>query len=514
MGLALSLLSEVLAADPTISDAPRKDPGAPLIGAEAFAVIRFDAAKLDAGALERQLKSAAPDVEERFGEFTAKFKKSLSAFTGAGGRVVIAVFSTADIPLGPVLYIPLKEGANVAALRQIVQELSGGAWRTEKKEIALLAGAPSALAHFNAAKPLARHEVDPAVKAAGDGWLQVLLLPTDDQRRVVDEVLPLVPGFSPETVKTLTQGVRWAALGLDSASTPTARLTLQSADAAAAQKLATLVRGGLAALGNYVLRPAEEKPLGELQPEAYKSAVAALAPEVTGNRVTITLADAEAAKGVLALTAFAAERFESAGWNAGSTNLKRIVLALHNYLDVNKTMPSTAIRSKDGKPLLSWRVAILPYLDQGELYRQFHLDEPWDSDHNKKLIPQMPGIYRSLRSRAKQPGLTTYLAPVGKDVAFTGDVTGRVFPKEFQDGTSNTILLVDAADDRAVVWTQPDDLVVDLKNPKKGLLGHFPGHFLFAMADGSIRLVPRTVSDATLGAAFTVAGGEALGSDW
>src|SRR5260370_37344826 len=78
-----------------------------------------------------------------------------------------------------------------------------------------------------------------------------------------------------------------------------------------------------------------------------------------------------------------------------SNNLKQIGLAMHNYEGVYRTIPPSAICDKNGKPLLSWRVAILPYIEQDNLYRQFNLDEPWDSENNKKLIPLMPRTYAS-----------------------------------------------------------------------------------------------------------------------
>jgi hypothetical protein len=216
---------------------------------------------------------------------------------------------------------------------------------------------------------------------------------------------------------------------------------------------------------------------------------------------------------VAGVIAFAAERYTVRGWDSSADKMKRILLAFHNYFDVHKTFPTTASRDKNGKPLLSWRVAILPFLEHQSLYNEFHLDEPWDSEHNKKLIGRIPAIYRSPRIKDKRPGLTTYLVPVGKDVAFTGDDKGRMI-KDFSDGTSNTIMLVDVADDNGVIWTQPEDLVVDLNDPKKGLLGHYAAAFIVAMADASARFVSKGISNATLRSAFTIAGGETLGSDW
>jgi hypothetical protein len=158
-------------------------------------------------------------------------------------------------------------------------------------------------------------------------------------------------------------------------------------------------------------------------------------------------------------------------------------------------------------------VALLPYLDQGQLYNKFHLDEPWDSPHNKKLIDQMPRIYRSPKIKDSRPGLTTYLAPINKDFVFTGTGKGLRLQTDIPDGTSNTAILVDAADEAGVIWTKPDDLVVNEKEPWKGLLGHYTDFILVAMADGSVRRIGKKVSGPTLWALFTRAGGEPIPQD-
>ena len=90
--------------------------------------------------------------------------------------------------------------------------------------------------------------------------------------------------------------------------------------------------------------------------------------------------------------------------------LKELVLATHNYHDIARCFPAPAIRDERGKPLLSWRVHLLPVLGEESLYRQFHLDEPWDSEHNRKLIPSMPDVLRSPASQAA-PGTTTFCWP-------------------------------------------------------------------------------------------------------
>ena len=106
---------------------------------------------------------------------------------------------------------------------------------------------------------------------------------------------------------------------------------------------------------------------------------------------------------------------EAARRTQAMNNLKQQVLAMHNYHDAKKSFPAHAICDANGKPLLSWRVQILPYLEQQALYNEFHLDEPWDSDHNKPLIARMPVVYDD-PSYNIAPGKTAYLAVVGERV--------------------------------------------------------------------------------------------------
>jgi hypothetical protein len=196
-----------------------------------------------------------------------------------------------------------------------------------------------------------------------------------------------------------------------------------------------------------------------------------------------------------------AERMRSAN------NLKQLMLALHNYHDVEGHFPTDS-RGKDGKPLLSWRVHILPYIEQEQLYKQFKLDEPWDSEHNKKLVERMPKVLRSPRQADTLKDRTTYLAPLGP--GFLWDDPKGLPISKITDGTSNTIALVEADDDRAVLWTKPEDITIDRKNPAVGLLGHYTEGFHAAMADGSVKFVRKGADPSVLWALFTRAGGETV----
>jgi Protein of unknown function (DUF1559) len=196
---------------------------------------------------------------------------------------------------------------------------------------------------------------------------------------------------------------------------------------------------------------------------------------------------------------------------SSTNNIKQMVLAMHNYASaMGDTFPPAAITDKDDKPLLSWRVAILPYVEQDQLYKQFHLDEPWDSDHNKKLLENMPKIYQMPSSDGKppeKPNTTHYRVFHGKGAAFEG-TKGMKLPGEFTDGTSNTILIVEAED--AVPWTKPDELPFDPKKdpPKLGLKG--AEKFNAGFADGAVHVLSKKIDKDVLKALITRNGGETV----
>jgi hypothetical protein len=182
-------------------------------------------------------------------------------------------------------------------------------------------------------------------------------------------------------------------------------------------------------------------------------------------------------------------------------NLKQLGLAMHLYHDANRAFPAAAT-TKDAKSLLSWRVTILPYIEQEPLYKQFHHDEPWDSEHNLKLLEKMPKLYAAPGADLKA-GHTTYLVPTGKGMVFHGGK--QTMLPEITDGTSNTIMIVEADADRAVPWTKPDDLAVDVDMPHAGLGHARDDGFLVTFCDGSVRFLKSTLDAKTLRFLFEMA---------
>ena len=165
--------------------------------------------------------------------------------------------------------------------------------------------------------------------------------------------------------------------------------------------------------------------------------------------------------------------------------MELIGTAIRQYADVNKTFPPAYTTDKDGKPLLSWRVLILPFLDpDGGLYEQFHLDEPWDSENNKNFITQMPSLYRHRESKVAAEGRTNFLTVRGANTLFPGKA--GIALTDLGRAPSNIVMLVEVSDARAVIWTKPDDFEYSEKSPMDGLIGFRPYGFLAGLADGSV----------------------------
>ncbi len=189
------------------------------------------------------------------------------------------------------------------------------------------------------------------------------------------------------------------------------------------------------------------------------------------------------------------------------SKLGELFRALDLYAnDNNGKYPPPYTKSAQGTPLLSWRVLILPYIEQQNLFNKFNQNEPWDGPTNKPLLSSMPKMYLSSgNSDVNSAFKTTFLAPVAKETAFSP--SGGVSKNAISDGFSNTILVVDVDDDFATEWTRPVDLNVNSQNPVLGLTATNPAGFMALFCDGSVKVAPNRPLP-NVWAMFTISGGE------
>lgn len=213
--------------------------------------------------------------------------------------------------------------------------------------------------------------------------------------------------------------------------------------------------------------------------------------------------------GPLALITWGVSSLRQSAANMVSVNnMKQIGLALNNYHDVSGGFPTAALKTKDGKRGLSWRVAILPQIEQDSLYRQFKLDEPWDSPNNIKLLNRMPRTYAT---PGEERGTTThYRVFVGNGALFDYDKSRN--SKQIKDGESNTIAVVEAAD--GVPWTKPEELDYNSNGPLPplGLAGR--KGILVLMADGHVCAVRRDLDPTHWHRAIQYADGQKPGDEF
>lgn len=470
---------------------------APYVDEDTFAVVRVDLEKFNLEDVLERLKKLALLPDEKDVETGAALVGAMQRTLVKAGAKDLFAFShwSAAAPIQDVLLVlPFAEKTEAqaaAAALKLAKVL-----QVKTRDNVLLAGTPGAFAWADQLKPRPAPELARGLAALDGYHVQALVMPPEVLRKALVEVLPRLPtGLGGGPTSKLAQGMRWVALGEKGGAQFEFRFIVQCRDAQAAKDVRAAIEVGYAAFEKM-------EDVQYMLPNVSKLRDLLL-PKVQGDRLVAEL-DARAWQDFFA--PLAGQTRERALEQRSLNNLKQMALAMHTYHDTNKTLPAAASYDKSGKALLSWRVHVLPYVEQDNLYQQFKLNEPWDSPHNKKLIARMPDIYKSPLSPHLDAGKTTYLVPVGPKTIFPGK-KGLPISK-IPDGTSNTILVVDADVSRAVFWTQPDDLPVDAKEPWAGLLRPKANGVLVVFADGSARLVRRTLAPQHLYGMFTAAGGE------
>lgn len=344
---------------------------------------------------------------------------------------------------------------------------------------------------------------------------------------MITGLLQSVEGQIPPPIKDVVKIAQWTdAIYINTVIAPlggSTKISLLAKDAESAAELESLINrsidfGAQAMIATMRSEMDLEDPVQQsfisYMNRVSKVFTEAMRPKTNGTvvRVEINSSASVASTGVLVgllLPAVQAAR-TAARRMSTSNNLKQIGLAMHNYHSAFKKLPAQAITNDDGEALLSWRVAILPFIEEQALYERFHLDEPWNSPHNRQLIDEMPAVYESL-NMVLPAGETVMQVPLSdKDskepVFFTkGRQTGF---RDVLDGLSNTPMVVQVDPQDAVTWTKPADWEVNLDNAKQGVGAAEPGGFHIVLGDGAVIFIAESIDKKLWRAMLTRAGGE------
>jgi hypothetical protein len=356
-----------------------------------------------------------------------------------------------------------------------------------------------------------------ALDGADVGWVA---FGDADSRRVVREMFPQFPApFTEIDGKLLADELQWLAITLKLPPDPTVSFAVQASEPETAAVLENSAAKGLTlAKGMLMAEKLNGPPVHKERAQALLPLLATLAPRKEDARLSITFGDDAEEKNVLRnYLPKVAEGAQAKAHQAARLNkFKQIGLAMHTYASGigRGEFPAAASYDDQGRPLLSWRVHLLQHTGDpahAELYKQFRLDEPWDSEHNRKLVAEMPELYAdpdpSVRG-SLEAGQTTFAVPMGAGTVFDGR-EGMAL-QSITDGTSNTILVIEVVPEKAVVWTKPADWEVDLDDPMKGVAGSDRDVITALFCDGSVRTLRKNVDPRAFKALLTRNGKEVV----
>ena len=196
-----------------------------------------------------------------------------------------------------------------------------------------------------------------------------------------------------------------------------------------------------------------------------------------------------------------------------SNNLKQLAIALQNYHDTFGSFPPAYIADEQGRPMHSWRILIMPFLESSILYSEYRFDEPWNGPNNRLLHARMRRTFHCPSDTTQGAPMTNYVVVVGPETAFPGN--GCVSLDQIADGPANTLLVVEVHNS-GIHWLEPRDLSFaqmarKINSPAgQGISSAHSGSAQAAFADGHIQILPNTLPAAEVRGLLTIAGGKTV----
>ncbi|MDR1384043.1 MAG: DUF1559 domain-containing protein [Planctomycetaceae bacterium] len=488
-------------------------------------------------------------------------KKTLTEICGVKEAFFVVRMGTMFPNLGYVA-IPKTEKLNIEMIRQFLKmgQVDRAVLTRETDDYFFLVysmfphtitnnqNAKDALAaKIGAEQPAERSDFLEANNVVKDYPIRVLFAIPQYAKKVVAELKPELvaqmlqqfPALEAVNISQIVNGLKFQAIGFNPEQgkllTVTETMTESDAQQIAKQAdlIATVISGEFLkyleslkkrseSVGDFLNN--QEIMLQTLYPDAINEKSLAelktlLIPKPDGKRFTVTCDAANAGTKfpnagvafVKILQANAATISESRKLSVCKNNFKQLILAMHNYYDSYGKLPPTFTVDKNGKPLQSWRVLLLPYLENMAIYESIRRNEAWDSEHNKQFHDKMPDVFRCpICTQGNPKSDTTYCMIVGEKALGRTDGTSQTFYK-VTDGTSNTVCFTERQ--TPVCWMSPEDIAFDVAikgvNQSPDGIGSEHDHCVNAgFLDGSVHVIKQNVPLDILEAVLTIAGGE------
>ena len=379
--------------------------------------------------------------------------------------------------------------------------ITHGIWITD----AFVFGTKRAITNLKAVRPTRRKDLIDRLQRLRNAKFALVVSPGPDTRRVLRESFPVMPSpFHTIDGDLLAHQVKSVSVAV----APNAEPRFEVRVATASPETAALVEKAITdAIAMSKTQDAPTKPLFRTLRRTI-APIDALEKRCTDSSFSMRIANDALAQRFRKLTSTAIFDIVAGKRNAQRLNdVRQLLLAILNYESAQGEFPAAANMDANGQPLLSWRVHVLPYLGETDLYKEFELTQSWDSPHNRKLIDRMPLVFQP----GTIPGHACLLGVAGEGCFLDGSVPRKL--KAFRDGISKTVGLVHVNDESSVIWTKPGDWEPDLTDPYEGLAIDHEGRTAIGFLDARSMRIRNGFNPGMFKTTLTIDGGETTSLD-
>ncbi|WP_372895250.1 DUF1559 domain-containing protein [Stieleria sp.] len=459
-----------------INDLAASHPVSAYIDASTLLVAEIDWEKLDVDAFFKTVQNLTGDRPSD----TAMVKDLIGKLkAGKAGRIYVLAGQQTLSDRSPLVVIPTTDAST---LFDSIKDLFGENVRIAPSGSALLFGTPDQLDRIESLTPISRDDIVTPLRDANRLQHTAVITMPHTSRELLAKLWPAAaPDRLPVKVspRQAVADIHRLILSVRTPPDPLVRLSLDTVNDEATDRvhesLAAIKQQFDPVLAGVTLNREQQRVIVEI------------------DRKTIEFVET-----------LASEMRQSAARSKRVSTMKHLGIAFYNYHNREKHLPPRCFVDRDGNPLHSWLVAVLPDIDNLALYRSIRLDLPWDADENARLRRTVPAGFGSQQLPV---GHTVIRAPVFPGSLWHGDGPPKRL-KDITDPVANTILLIEAPDDDSIHWADPTPWIISQDNLMNDVFGDRDDARVL-LADGSVLLLKRAdVDQQTLKAMLTIAAGD------